>query len=380
MNILLFDMDGVLLEPHGYHRALQETVRLIGRALGFMDVHLTTRHIAAFEAAGVTSEWDSAAICAALLLTHAWSVFPDASLPSEPPLPSVPVHALSPPDFVPFFRQLVDSGLSPLERAEEILLASYQGRRRNAWQKDVLRSLLRTARDPYASLTHRLFQELVLGSQAFSETYSLPPSLDCESYLLKFDRPALSPLAQEKLRDWLSADARYAAIFTNRPSRRLPWAVGAPEAEIGARLAGVSYLSLIGLGELSWVSARHARDREAFLKPSPVHALAALRCALGDDLLDALERAAEVERGKASRSHWAMFDGAQVLVFEDAVKGLQSVRAAKQVLARLGVVISVQYVGIARDPIKREALIREGAMVYSSLEEALFSSEMGFWG
>ena len=32
MRILIFDMDGVLIEPHGYHRALKETVRLAGIA------------------------------------------------------------------------------------------------------------------------------------------------------------------------------------------------------------------------------------------------------------------------------------------------------------------------------------------------------------
>ena len=51
-KILLFDMDGVLLEPGGYHKALTETVRLIGESLGYKNVELTPADIAAFEAAG----------------------------------------------------------------------------------------------------------------------------------------------------------------------------------------------------------------------------------------------------------------------------------------------------------------------------------------
>ena len=40
MKIFLFDMDGVLLESHGYHLALQETVRRMARALGVGEVTL----------------------------------------------------------------------------------------------------------------------------------------------------------------------------------------------------------------------------------------------------------------------------------------------------------------------------------------------------
>ena len=40
MNIFLFDTDGVLVKPKGYHRALQETVRLAGISTGFGEVLL----------------------------------------------------------------------------------------------------------------------------------------------------------------------------------------------------------------------------------------------------------------------------------------------------------------------------------------------------
>jgi hypothetical protein len=33
-QIILFDMDGVLLQPRGYHTALQTSVKRIGQALG----------------------------------------------------------------------------------------------------------------------------------------------------------------------------------------------------------------------------------------------------------------------------------------------------------------------------------------------------------
>ncbi|RMD92033.1 MAG: hypothetical protein D6814_17515, partial [Calditrichaeota bacterium] len=99
MNIFLFDMDGVLLTPVGYHKALKQTVERVGQMLGFAGVELTTEEIAAFEAAGVTSEWDTAAICSALLLGEAIRQQPNVPwhLPPAPNKPSVVLRGR--PDF-----------------------------------------------------------------------------------------------------------------------------------------------------------------------------------------------------------------------------------------------------------------------------------------
>ena len=72
MEIFLFDLDGVLLNSAGYHRSLVETVRLLSLTLGFGDRGLTQEEIDAFEARDITAEWDSSALCAALLLVTAW--------------------------------------------------------------------------------------------------------------------------------------------------------------------------------------------------------------------------------------------------------------------------------------------------------------------
>ncbi|UCD42996.1 MAG: hypothetical protein JSV69_05180, partial [Chloroflexota bacterium] len=68
MDILLFDMDGVLIKPLAYHRALQETVRLAGIATGFGEVLLSEDQIADFEAIGISSEWHSSALCMAVMV------------------------------------------------------------------------------------------------------------------------------------------------------------------------------------------------------------------------------------------------------------------------------------------------------------------------
>jgi len=70
MDILIFDMDGVLVKPEGYHRALQETVRLAGISTQYGEVQLTDNQIAQFEALGISSEWHSSALCMAVMVVE----------------------------------------------------------------------------------------------------------------------------------------------------------------------------------------------------------------------------------------------------------------------------------------------------------------------
>src|SRR6185503_13358919 len=65
MQLHLFDMDAVLVHPGGYHAALVATVNHFSRAMGHGDYGPTPEEIEAFEAAGITSEWDSAPIAIA---------------------------------------------------------------------------------------------------------------------------------------------------------------------------------------------------------------------------------------------------------------------------------------------------------------------------
>jgi phosphoglycolate phosphatase-like HAD superfamily hydrolase len=372
MKILLFDMDGVLLEPRGYHQALQETVALVGRLLGYRRVNLTPEDITAFEAAGVASEWDSAAICAALLLENLWTEYPALTLPPTWTWPAHPRHEVAPPNFRPFAHSLTQAclqGLSPLKRAERLLLDNANPRTNE--QDRAVKSILRHARQIEGSLTHRIFQELVLGSPVFAETYGLPPSLDTESYLLKYDRPTLSVPGRAKLLQWLQEAHHQAVIFTSRPSRSPAGHLGTPEAEIGAHGAGLEMLPIVGLGGLSWLGAQRGCDSESFLKPSPVHTLAALRLALGDPLEGALEAtAALVLDGQADHT-WRALHRAQVYAFEDTVSGLKSVRVAKDILEKVGVTVGVHLFGITDRAPKRQALETAGAVVAPTLSVAL---------
>ena len=125
MKILLLDMDGVLLAPWGYHKALQETVKLVAQTLGFGNKTLSDEDIAAFEAVGITNEWDSSAISIALMLMEVWRHDPDVAYPSTIDSASITNTAFKFPEFASFFQIMENTranGLPPLERAKDCLL------------------------------------------------------------------------------------------------------------------------------------------------------------------------------------------------------------------------------------------------------------------
>lgn len=379
---LLFDMDGVLLQADGYYRSLQETVSVIARSLGFPEVALDQGLIHFIESVGVTSEWDSSAICIALLLHAAWQADPTRSLPENPYRQiHLPLTA-PPPDLLAFFTELgkvYHPSQSPLVIAEGLLLNGHSPEQAHA-----LRSVLRNARRMEGSLTFRLLQELILGSQVFAETYALPPFTEVEGYLAQYDQPLLTPPERAALGAWLEQPDHHAAIFTNRPSRAPGGAFNLPEAEFGARVAGVEGVPIMGFGPLAWFAERQGLDAQAYLKPSPVHVLAALWLAshpqdspdggLESRFAPALTAAAQASAGLGSAQDWQAMQGAQVFVFEDAVRGLLGAAAAQQALLGMEIRICLHQNGISGNPAKQQALARAGASVYPTLSLALAAS------
>lgn len=372
MKMLLFDMDGVLLEAQGYHRALQETVRQVASALGFAGVTLSDDVIAAFEASGMSSEWDSAATCSALLLQAAWRFDPQRQFPRTSLFsPAAPIRAQA-LDFWKFAISLAEpalQNLTPLERARHLLLS--QDERLTDQQQLVIRQLLLHARQAEHSLTCRLFQELVLGSQVFARIYPFVPQLDTPSYLSLHDRSHLNDRHKASLKAWLNQTGNRAAILTSRPNLRPDDRMSTPEAELGADLVGLSHLPISGWGGLCWLGAQVGLDPQALLKPHPVHTLAAMQMALGIDAVLALEEATRLGWFGEASTMWQRLQGTEVSVFEDTPGGIRSLLAAQQTLHQVGVSIDIHCYGIARHSTKCRELARWGAPVYASLPEAL---------
>jgi hypothetical protein len=59
-TILLFDMDGVLVEPRRYRASLQSSMDFFGKIMGWDFLYPGEQTIAWFESRGIISEWDIA--------------------------------------------------------------------------------------------------------------------------------------------------------------------------------------------------------------------------------------------------------------------------------------------------------------------------------
>ena len=375
MIILMLDMDGVLLESRGYHKALVQTLRLVGQALGFENATLTPEDIAAFEAAGITSEWESSAACVALMLVHLWRVDEGARLPADSFSLQRKPNGLDLPDFAAFARELSAPDLDhllPLSKAEKKILDLAHGL--NPGQIRTIQHLIRNAASAPHSLTHRIFQELVLGSQVYAETYPYLPMLCTDGYLLKFDHSNLRSEIAARLVEWLTPGDRRAVIFTLRPSQPPAGTFCTPEAEMGAALCGLKDLPIAGLGGILWLSKRRKLSPDRFGKPSPVHALTALRLALGDPVESALQAAADLALDGRTEPGWAALNQVHVFIFEDTVRGLTSLQTGIDLLHQRNIDLQVSAFGITTDPSKRTVLESAGAVVYPTLSDALLAA------
>ncbi len=360
MKILLFDMDGVLLTPVGYHRALQDTVALMGISLGFSGVTLSQADIYAFEACGITNEWDSAAIALALLAQtlqdHGFEINPDPLMLSQP----LPPHEIHPPDFQALIGRLSSrqlQNLPPIMRAKTVFPQRVHAVLDEAY----------TIR----GLSFRTLQEHVLGSVEFARLYELPAALELPSYLLAYDVSNLTVALQTRLFEWLARPGHYLSIFTNRPSAAPEGLFCTQEAELGAQVIGRSDWPLAATGGIVWLERQRGVSNGVFNKPHPVHALIAIRVALGDPLELALTRAAGLAVDGRLDPVWRDLTGAEVWVYEDAPNGLRSLAEAQKLLAAQCIQILPNYVGVARSPLKREALSNAGGQVFDTLEAAL---------
>lgn len=366
MKILLLDMDGVLLNPLGYHEALQENVRRWGRALGFADAVLRREDILRFESAGVSAEWVSGAMCVALLQLARWERDPDADVPPALSSPAES-HDIPAPDFGAFARELLAT--NDPRRAVQTGIEMLEARCQRPEHATVVRELITQATQFSHSPFHRSQQELVLGSDQMQAVYGAEPELDTSGYLLTRDRPLLSAEDVQQLLEWRAIDGHAAAVMTNRPSH-LPAGGGSPEAELGLQLLGLEALPYAGMGAVAWLAGQEGLAVEARLKPHAVHALTAIRLAMGTDLMNDLAAVAALLQGELDDG-WRALDGAELIVLEDSANGCLSTRAAQDLLGEHGLQVTVRLHGIAPGGSKRRVLEGVGATVFADSAAAL---------
>ena len=336
-KIIIFDVDGVLIESHGYHQAFKDTVKIGAKKMGY-DVALSDEDIAQFEGMGISTEWHSCAACMAVLaISGKFDLAPlfvsianeQAKIPVRIRLERAVYHLAT------------EAGVDPAHPV----------------------SLIQNS-ETINSFPFDIFQEMILGSAGFEEIYGIKSSLDVESYLSKFDHPQLGADSRDRLFDWLQHFERGCAIMTNRPSRRMP------DAKYAQKLVALEDIPVAGYGEMEWLAEKFGGEAAEYSKPSPIHALSAVLASFGKDSDTCLLEARAATKGEISEGI-ALLDGYEFTVFEDTPAGIISVGAMGELLCAHGLDVKVNKIGITNSIVKAKYLKAQGAQVFADVNIAL---------
>ncbi len=383
MKVLLLDLDGVLVEPRGYRVSTRATVAWFYEQWGWRAPLPDEGDMAAFEAHGITSEWDMVPLMLAWVVEAFLRHYRPEDLPphlfppvdARPPTRRIGVHPEPfreiPPRVVPFLREDMEPAqalyLALRERPEA---TPFPRLARTSWAE----GLLKGTRDVVHAPTTFIFQNYALGSRGFEETYGVPARVATPSLLAREDRALLSPEGAAALWAGHRAGRWRLTVFTRRPTRPPQAGMGyPPEAELALERVGLPHAPVLGQGHLAFWAAGRGLNYEAVMKPAAVHPLAALLVALGVGWEAALDAAYAFLQDGGPRPDppggWP--PDLEVVVLEDASVGIQAVARALDALRRHGVSVAGRFLGVAQDPLKARALQEAGAQVFPTPDQAL---------
>ncbi len=393
--IILFDVDGVLVENRAYRAGIQQTARYFSRRLGLALDPPTEADIDIFESESITVEWDSCAIVAAALLlerlrVEARSVRGRAWLGAAPGdfwqfLDALPSRTPRPVamDFAALARRAGAAaraaGLLPARAALGLFLDDLAAQERvpTAQAAPLLQHLLGQVYDIDASPAMQVFQNYVLGHVQYAEHYGLPPHVNGAALLQALDQPLLRPELREVVLQRRAAGLLFPVVFTARPSLTPVEAGGfgrgyTPESEMAARLVGLEAVPVMGFGKLDWVARRAGGAGSQLVKPSPLHTMAAIGAARTGLEVEAVKAALAVERGAQVRYPLTACAREAVHVFEDSPGSLRGVAQAVERLNRLGLGLQLTRHGVAPAGSPKWTTLAEAAdCVHADVNEGL---------
>jgi hypothetical protein len=358
-KVILLDIDGVLVHHGGYRAALRATLNHFASLMGLDHFDFHEEKLSELEKRGIFSEWDMVPLLLATLWNDILSHDPNLNLPADlfPAAVEIGrnVNGYLPRELIiPEFE--VIAGEYPAEAALQHGCFPFI-------PMDLRTTLLSQSRNINFSQTMRLFQHYSLGSRAFSATYNLPAEVETESFLLTHDRSNINDATRAKLRQ---PDIHLAGL-TARPSAP-PREVDdahfgyAPEAEIALNLVGLADMPLIAFGKLEYLAARRGLDARSLLKPSPVHALAAIVAAFTGDEWAGLQSAGDwFQTGEIKNVLAHLPHAFELFVVEDTLGGIRSTLEAGRILNQSGLDVTTRAIGLTSgSPAKAEAFTQAG--------------------
>ncbi|MBL8103834.1 MAG: hypothetical protein JNM02_14975 [Anaerolineales bacterium] len=369
-RIILLDIDGVLVQPGGYRAALHATLNHFASLMGLSHFDFPEEKLAELEKRGIFSEWDMVPLLLATLWNDILSHRPNLKLPADLYSAAVEigrnVNGYMPRELIiPEFEHI--AGQYPAEAALQHGCFPHI-------PIDLRVNILSQSRNVNFSQTMRLFQHYSLGNIMFSKTYDLPAEVETESYLHTHDRSNINDAVRRKLRQ----SNMYMAGLTARPSAP-PRKVSdshfgyAPEAEIALELVGLADIPLIAFGKLEYLAAQRGLDTSKLIKPSPVHALAAIAAALTDNEWVSLQSAGDwIQSGKLNSAFADLPREFEVFVVEDTMGGIRSTQEAGKILNQNGFDVNIHALGLTSGSIsKAEAFAQAGIPHFEDWDELM---------
>lgn len=340
LNVFLFDVDGVLVDPRGYVAGMIKTLEMLRAKHGVPKQHSEVacipneKDIKNFEAIGIHDVWDATCILFAILNCD-----------------------LDLNEFITHTKNQTLAGAHPPQVALKVLSELCPEK------NPLLTSILTDTRDVYKNYITRTCQNIILGSKEFENCYKLKSEIDGESLLTTLDTPLLSKNSADTVLKLTAEHKIYAALYTARPSRPPigDTAGYSPEAELAAHLVGLAKLPLVGMGTMQWLAKEAGLQPEELTKPNTTQALSAIIAALnGGDIFEASKESLKITRGECefNQSFFSSYKNhcIQVFVFEDTVAGLIPLKKIEQLFADNGFNLTLIAYGIAKNDDKKTSL------------------------
>lgn len=391
--IILFDLDGVLLQSGGYIAAMNATINFISNKLGLGDQapDLDIHHL--FESQGISSEWDMTAICLAVIFERIARVTPIENFPHSiqdvfegETLQSTLREKIEYTEVVSQLKTHLLYGKPP---AESVLIAERVTKSTNFFpllrETLLFDELLEDSQNLDKNLVTRLIQNHVIGDRLFEKIFDTNAVVITSPYLETYDQVLVSEETKQQIIDLHSRDEVNSCIFTARPSIppdkcQAEGVYFCPEAEMGITLVGLDRIPHIGFGNLQSWAVFNGISPFALLKPNPLQAITAVFTSQGMGECEAIEMASRlvdidgqpnlVAANDQNEIHKILPEEFTLVVFEDIVNGLRAVKNARDIFSKMGFTIDVLYYGIAQELSKAKTLSSFGAQVFPNINFA----------
>ncbi len=388
---MLLDIDGVLLEAHGYRDACVDTINDLLRQMGQPGLSVDRSLTDAFEARGISAEWDMVPLTLAAFTDWYCSLtgvrFADAAFPPD----CGAVRITDQSAFREMLERMVDEYIGLLDPELNVIDAirmAYENGAADGLKilrgMPLWRTFFTNTLDPESSPYFRQLMCRLIGSAEFENFYGMPTPVSCEPYLVTRDLPLISEHWRTLLPE-LSGKEAFPVVMTYRPTR-LPvmegnnkalYYVNTPDGECALRLLGWTdgRIPMIGSGSLCYIENKYGVRREYYVKPHPFHAMASMLRTVCDEMT-ALETArllCELDPEKDPNPAAEILSPRKKIrlsVFEDSATGIESMKNAADVLRSWGYAVEELICGIMTTGEKNQKLIGAGAVLYPDVNAA----------